>query len=245
MPGFTRRRKKFHRKRKRGNKTWRRKKYRRSIVRYRNPIATNGFPSRYAARLKYTQFVTLDMTSIGSGVGVQHRMRANSLYAPSYDTAGHQPRGYDQLARIYDHYCVIGSKIRVMFNQDVDTLQNVGCYAFVNISDTANALPSLISMCEDRKSNCKYMSRNTTGSKPVTLTETYSPYKMFGIPKKDSLISNDRLNTQVSTNPLEDAIYAVGLVCERTTTTDPSPIVARIDISFMCIFTELRPIPES
>lgn len=233
------------RKSKNGKRRFRRRRRRSSIVKYRNPIATNGFPPRFAARLKYTQFITLDMTSISSGVGVQHRMRANSLYAPSYDTAGHQPRGYDQLSRIYDHYCVIGSKITVHFNSGVDVAQNVGVYAFVDISDTANPLPTLSDMCEARKSNCKYMPRNTTSTKPAVLSQTYSPYKMFGIPKKDSIISNDRLNTQVSTNPLEDAIYSVGVVCQRTTTTDPDPIVARVDIVFMAIFTELRPIPES
>lgn len=233
------------RKKRRRPKRRTRRSKNRSFKRYRNPVATNGFPSRYAARLKYTSFITLDMASISSGVGVQHRFRANSLYAPEYDAVGHQPRGFDELASIWDHYCVIGSKMRVTFNSDVDTLANVGMYAFANLQDTANSIPSLISMCEDRKSNCRYMSRSTVSSHPVTLTESYSPYKMFGIPKKDSLISNSRLNTQCQSNPLEDAIYAVGVVCERTTTTDPNPIVARVDISFMCIFTELRPIRQS
>ena len=245
MPYYRKRRRRAAKKRYVKKRRWRPKRKTNRIVRWRNPIATNGFPTRYAARLKYTQFVTLDMTSIGSGVGVQSRFRANSLYAPSYDVAGHQPRGYDQLSRIYDHYVVIGSKIKVSFNQDVDTVQNCGMYCFVNISDTANPLPTLIDMCEARKSNCKYMPRDTVGSRPVHIVETYSPYKMFGLARKDSLIANDRLNTQVSTNPLEDAIFAVGVICERTTTTDPAPIIARVDIEFMGIFTELRPIPES
>lgn len=234
------RRRKFKRKR-RG-----RRKARSRVVKYRgNRMAINGFPDRYAARLRYTQFVELNMTAIGSGVGVQHRFRANSLYDPDFDTTGAQPRGFDQLAAIYDHYTVIGSRMKVSFNQDVDTVQNVGCYCFSNLQDTANALPSLVDMCEQRKSNCKYMARNTSSSRPLTLVESYSPYKMFGIPKKDSIVSNSRLTAQVQSNPLEDAIYAVGLICERTTTTDPSPIIARVDIEFICIFTELRPIRQS
>lgn len=215
-------------------------------MRYRrNKIAVGGFPDRYATRLKYTDFVTLDMASISSGVGVQHRFRANSCYSPDYDAVGHQPRAFDELAVLYDHFCVVGSKIKVRFNMDTDVLANVGFYCFLDLQDTANSIPTLLDMCEARKSNCKYMSRSTTGSHPVTLYSKYSPYKMFGIPKKDSLLNNSRLNTQVNTNPLEDAIWALGVVCQRTTSTDPSPVVARIDIEFIVVFTERRPIRAS
>lgn len=222
-----------------------RRRTKKKTSRLSNRVSINGFPNRYAAKLKYTAFVTLDMSSITSGVGVQHRFRANSLFDPDFDGLGRQPRGFDQLASIYDHYTVIGSKLVVSFNQDTDTIQNTGVYCFCNLQDTAQALPSLVDMAEARKSNLKYMPRWTQGSKPATLVETYSPHRMFGIPKKDSIISNSRLTAQVLSNPLEDAIYAVGCVCQRSTTTDPSPIVARVDISFMCIFTELRPITQS
>lgn len=235
----TYRKKRFKRKR-------RNRRPRKRIVRFRrNKIAIGGFPDRYAARLKYTQFVDLDMSSLTSGVGVQHRFRANSLYAPSYDSVGHQPRAFDELAQIYDHYTVVGSKLHVRFNMDTDVLANVGFYCFANLQDTANSLPTLLDMCEARKSNCKYMSRNTTGSNPVSLTVKYSPYKMFGIPKKDSLINNSRLTSGTTTNPLEDAIYSVGVVCERATSTDPSAVVARVDLEFIAIFTERRPIRSS
>jgi len=68
---------------------------------------------------------------------------------------------------------------------------------------------------------------------------------MFGIPRKDSLLTNVNLNPQVHANPAEDAIFTIGVACSRTTTTDPPQLTARVEIEYLAIFTEKRPMQLS
>ena len=96
-------------------------------------------------------------------------------------------------------------------------------------------------MEESNKNKIGYKQRSSTTSSNVLLTKTFSPYKMFGIPKKDSLINNVNLNPQVGTNPVEDAIYTAGIACSRTTSTTPGSITLRVEIEYICVFTEKRP----
>lgn len=68
---------------------------------------------------------------------------------------------------------------------------------------------------------------------------------MFGIPKKDSLINNINLNARTNSNPQEDAIYTVGIACSTTTSTDPPPMTIRVEIEYLAVFTEKRPMSMS
>ena len=214
--------------------------------RRRSKLPLNGFPDKWVGRLKYSDFITLDSTALGSAVPTYHTFRANSLFDPDKTGQGHQPRGFDQLAAIYDHYCVIGSKITVHFENDVDNLQTAGQYCFLMMDDTAQVPGSLIDLSEESNRNkLAYKPRNTVGSNSITLTKKFSPYKMFGIPKKDSLINNVNLNAQTGTNPVEDACFTFGLMCSRTTTTNPPPVVCRVEIEYLAVFTEKRQMQSS
>jgi len=223
------------------------KKKQKRIVRYRRPLLPlGGFPERKLARLKYAAFITLNPTALGSAVPVVHHFRANSLYDPDYTGIGHQPRGMDEHAAIYDHYCVIGSKIKVSFESDVDHLAQAGQYCFLMLQDTNDTPTSLVDIMEESNRNkIQFRQRSTTTGRNIVLKKNYSPYKMFGIPRKDSLLTNVNLNPQVHANPAEDAIFTIGVACSRTTTTDPPQLTARVEIEYLAIFTEKRPMQLS
>lgn len=212
----------------------------------RIPLPLGGFPEKHVCRLKYVSFVTLNNSALSSAVPLIHHIRANSLYDPDHSGVGHQPRGFDELAAIYDHYTVIGSKIKVSFENDVDNVNSAGQYCFLMLQDTNNTPTSLVDILEESdKNKMAYKQRNTTSSRNVVLTKKYSPYKMFGIPKKDSLINNPNLNAQTGSNPVEDAIYTFGVACSRTTSTDPAPVVCRVEVEYIALFTEKRPMNSS
>ena len=176
-----------------------------------------------------------------------HHFRANGLYDPNLTGTGHQPRGFDEHAALYDHYTCIGSKMKVTFESDVDQLSAAGQYCFVTLQDTNSTPASLIDIMEggQGKSAYNYRPRSTAAGKSVALTAKYSPYRMHGIPKSQSLLCMDELTPQVGANPLEDAVYTIGVCCERTTSTDPPALVARVEIEYLVIFSEKRPMSSS
>jgi hypothetical protein len=222
------------------------RKFKNQVMKYRRSLPLGGFPSRNCCRLKYSDFITLNPGSLDSGVPKVHHFRANSCFDPDYTGVGHQPRGFDEQSAIYDHYTVIGSKIKATFESDVDNLANAGQYCFLMLQDTHSTPTSLIDIIEEGdKNKIGFRPRNTVSGKSVTLHKNYSPYKLFGIPKKDSLINNSALSPQVGTNPTEDAIYTIGVCSNRTTSTDPPALIVRVEIEYIVIFTEKRPMSMS
>lgn len=215
--------------------------------RRRVPLPLGGFPDRKLARLKYVEFITLDPTASASAVPTINHFRANSLFDPNQTGTGHQPRGYDEHCAIYDHYTVIGSKIKATFESDVDNVANVGQYCFLLLQDTNSTPPDLISILEDGmgKADVKFRPYDNTTGKSCVLTAKYSPYKMFGLPKNVGITGVDSLTPTIGSNPAEDAIYTVGVMCQRTTSTNPAKLVVRVEIEYIAIFTEKRPINQS
>jgi len=235
---------KYSKKRTSTKKTY--KKRRTSMVKYRKPLPLNGFPDKYVCRLKYAELITLDATALGSAAPTYHSFRANSLFDPNYTSVGHQPRGFDELASLYDHYTVIGSKCTVHFENDVDHLQPAGQYCFLMLDDAHTVPLDIVDLCEEsNRYKIAYKERNTTGSRNIVMSKKFSPYKMFGLPKKDSLITNNKLTPSVVANPTEDAFFTLGVICSRTTTTDPPRIVCRVEIEYLAVFTEKKPMARS
>lgn len=214
---------------------------------FRKALPLGGFPERKAVRLKYVDFISLDSTASGSATPTIHHFRANSLYDPDLSSSGHQPRGFDQHALLYDHYTVIGSKIKVTFESDVDNVSPAGQYCFLVLQDTAGTPGNLIDIMEggQGKSKFSYRPRNTDSGKSITLRQKFSPYEMFGIPKTTSLLSMDELTPLCTANPLEDAIYTIGVMCQRTTSTDPPAVIARVEIEYIVVFSEKKPMVSS
>lgn len=231
----------------RKNKNKKNNKKKNKIVKFRKSLPLGGFPDRKAVRLRYVDFIGLDSTALGSATPTVHHFRANSLYDPDLSSSGHQPRGFDEHALLYDHYTVIGSKIKVTFESDVDNTSNAGQYCFLVLQDT-NATPgSLIDIMEGGQGKTKigYRPFNNDTGKSVVLNSKYSPKKMFGLPKSASVLTMDELTPQCGANPLEDAIYTIGIICERTTSTNPARIVARVEIEYIAIFSEKKPQVQS
>lgn len=63
-------------------------------------------------KVRYADFGTL---SPGSLTGT-YVFSGNSLFDPNVTGVGHQPRGYDQLMSMYDHYVVHGATMTVTFS---------------------------------------------------------------------------------------------------------------------------------
>lgn len=91
------------------------KRYPPSVI--RNVGTRQSFPSRTTQTMpttwitthRYIECFTLDPPAGVAGVYV---FSANGLYDPNVTGSGHQPMGFDQMSTFYNHYEVIGAKIK-------------------------------------------------------------------------------------------------------------------------------------
>ncbi len=92
---------------------------------------------------------------------------ANGLYDPDVTGIGHQPRGFDQIKTMYDHYHVLQSKITVDFsNLDTVYAMTVG----VAIVDRNAAHTAVTDYAEG--ANCKFIRLSPAGGSKDTGTVT-------------------------------------------------------------------------
>jgi len=224
------------------------KKQSKKMIRYRN-IPVNGFPDTYTTRMKFTHFITLNLSQAGATTGLQYFMNANSAYQPdgAVPPSTNQPRGYDQLSAIYDHYTVIGSKMRAYFDPQVDNFASTSMYVYSRLIDAKRAMPTVRDVCEDKRGKVKLLpaaGRMGTKAQPI-INLKYSPYKFHGVARKDSIVNNPNFRASVNNLPTEDAFFEIGVITSEPTTVDPAPIRVRIDIEYITVFTEPKPLIAS
>lgn len=225
----------------RKKRTTKKRSYKRRKSRYRRkPLVLGGIPDSKVCRLRYCDFVKLDADAGGSAVAVQHTFLANSVWDPDHTGTGHQPMGFDEMAAQYNHYVVLGSRITVHFDNDVDNVQLAGQYCFLRLDDAAPATNgTLVGMMERNSSKISYKPRNVDSNKPVTLTKNFSCKKFFGINKNDGVGTRESLAGLCNgTNPIDGAYFTCGVMCSRTTSTNPAVIMARVQIDYIVKFYE-------
>jgi len=82
----------------------------RRMMKRRRPLPL-VVPNRYTCKLRYADEISFDVPNLG--VATYYDFRANDLFDPNASGVGHQPMGFDQLALMFNHFTVIGSKIKV------------------------------------------------------------------------------------------------------------------------------------
>lgn len=110
---------------------------------WQNPIS-----SRLVTTLKYNEVVTLSIP-VGPGF-VDYLFNLNSIFDPNRTGAGHQPKGRDQLATLYNRYRVYSTKAAVKLvvsGADVAPTKLVivpsnSTTAFANITDAEETFGS-------------------------------------------------------------------------------------------------------
>ena len=85
----------------------------RRTARRQQPMLALGrspIPDKSLVKLRYCQRCAINPAA---GVTNSYLFRANSLFDPDLTGTGHQPLGFDEWAKFYRRYCVLGSKITV------------------------------------------------------------------------------------------------------------------------------------
>lgn len=187
-----------------------------------------GFPKKVTATLKYHDTILLNP---GASYAV-HNFSLNGLYDPDISGVGHQPLYFDQYMAIYNHYHVIGSKVRVNFFQKTNSLDEPFKVVLYENPDTVLSITNMDTLAEQSKSTYAAII-NTTA--PKTLTHSWSAKKTFG----GSILGNDQLRGNSGANPAEGSYCAI-MVRPVNPAAQVGEIWAQVHIEYVTVFSELH-----
>lgn len=217
---------------KRNKRTYRKRPYRRRR-RNRLTIMKSPMPTVFTTKLKYSEIVSL-ASQATAGLASAYVFSANGLYDPNITGTGHQPRGFDELIALYNHYRVIGSKITVRMSWGhsdhgiVAGICLLGDYSVqTNQSDYT-----------ENGNNVKTVIGTNDGYNIGTVSYKTAPHKFLGM-KYDE----DNLRGTSSANPTEQAYYHVYFSPLNNITS--TNLTMEIDIEYISQFFEPKVLTQS
>lgn len=186
-----------------------------------------GFPRTLTMRHRY--FDTNVLTSTG-GALTHYQFSCNGLYDPNITGTGHQPLYFDNCTGIYDHYTVIGSRIKVVA---IGETPGESGTLTLWINDDTTTTATLFSIPEQSSSTTALVLPVDSGSKS-TLTCNWSAKKTFG----GNVLANDNLQGNASANPTEQSYYQLSYSTTDGVTT--SSLVFQVFIEYIAVWDELK-----
>lgn len=186
---------------------------------------------------RYVDTISLDPGT--TNAVAYHTFNPCNMFDPDVSGAGHQPYGFDQYMQFYQHYTVIGSKIKCTFMPQVDTAAG---QAYVGLTAAAGAplfLTDINTLTERKASNVNMVS--TMQNKPVSVTKGVSHSKFFG----QKVLQEDANAGTVTTGPSESFYYHVFAATNHYGITDPAAIRVRVQIDFLAVLHEPKQIAGS
>lgn len=227
----TRKRKRSDRKSKYKKKTYKR---RRKTVKRRSVIG--GFPTKWIAKLKYSQHFTLNP---GAGLGAVQVFRANSCFDPDVTGIGHQPSNFDRFMLNYDRFTVLGSKCLFHEVQNVNASIEPGTMVLHLSQDgtdiaTAHASGGINNILEQPRLayNARQVGIINDGG-PWIIRKNFSAKKFFST----KALNTNTYSGTAGANPQEQAFYECAFV-SNDDANDPGSHHFRVDITYIVMFSE-------
>lgn len=226
-------------KRKYKKRTKRRPRYRRrALVQYSGSGLSQAspLPKVFKFKTKYVE-TQVDLNAGVGGLMVSHLFSCNGLFDPNITGGGHQPLGFDQLMPMYDHYRVIGSRIRATFsNHDTTYPQIVGIHIQDNTVISEGSVDPLI---ENGMTRWTKLATEGSGGSVKTISQNFSTKAFFS---SASSASDKYVGTIVS-NPTEQAYFR--LFAQPDHGNDTSTVRVTVEIEYIALLTEPRNLTQS
>lgn len=197
-----------------------------------NPFVS-GFPKKILVKHRYATAVGINAST---GTLVSTQISCNGLYQPN--VGGHQPMYFDQLTPLYDHYCVIGSKIKVIASPDSATsiTKPLVFGLYVN-DDTSGYASNMQAVQEFQQGKTKVLNYNAT--RPVTLSARWSAKKFFS----KNPLANPELQGTSSSNPTEQSFFQI--CAQDITQAVNATLDVWVEVEYIAIWKELKDIAQS
>lgn len=173
----------------------------------------------------------------GAGTAGSHVFIANGMYDPDFTGTGHQPRGFDQIMALYDHFVVIGSKITCYFYNTGTT--NLTCG--IILRDVTTALTDSDDIMESRYVTSRPLGHRLSGGGTTTIVSAQANVNKFlGRPAP---LSDPELKGDIAANPQEQASWHVFAFDPYGG--DPGQVAVDVTIEFTAVFIEPKQPPKS
>lgn len=198
-------------------------------------VSKSPMPKKFLFKTRYCEpIVTIDPGA--AGVPSTHVFQANTLYDPDYTGVGHQPIGYDQIMPMYDHFTVIGSRIRVTAtNTDGGSPQTV----VVALKDNVTAINDMGRTIENGQCRWGVLSESVAGGCTKTFTLGFSANKFFGC----NVLDGDKYKGFENGNPNEGAYYHITVAPLEGV--DAASVRCNVVIEYIAVLTEPKVLAQS
>lgn len=193
-----------------------------------------GFPKQMKITHRYCDTFGLDSTSGTLGIV---RFACNGMFDPDLTGVGHQPYYFDQLGALYNHYHVIGSKIKVTVVAATPT--SVVRPVNVCLCRNDDSIPYNTTIAMRERNEAQFGMLQPTADSKVSLMMDWSAKKMFG----GGIMANDSLKGTTSANPSELTEYH--LCVETVDQVSTSSLTVQLVIEYIAIWNELKDVSIS
>lgn len=182
----------------------------------------------------YGEVKTITFNDIAEGLN-KFQVRANSCYDPGYavDVADHQPRGWDELAALYERYAVINAKIQVTFVSET----RVPFFYCISLRDGGATSTTIDDELEYGGARHRTVGKSISLSKADTVTITHSVNikKFTGKDGKD-----DRNSALINNNPTNIVLFDIGVAPLVSLGATHSPVYITYKIIYDTLLMEPR-----
>jgi len=194
---------------------------------------TFGFPKMLKFKHKYASQIDLS-----PGASMSHYLfRANGMYDPDYTGTGHQPMYFDQMSALYNHYTVIGSKIKYTVVPAGTTVQ-VPYKVITWINDDAATVGNIDALAENKFAKQRICGGGINPTK-VVVTNTWSAKKFFG----GSIMANDQLQGSNGADPTEVSYFQLTIRSIDGVSTVNVHVI--VEIEYVAVWKELKELSTS
>lgn len=209
----------------------------RLVATKRKKVGEYNTPLKQTMKANHRFATTISIDPTTGGLLDKAVFRANGMFQPLDTGTTHQPMGFDQLSLLYEHFTVIGSKIKVqVINSDANYSAIVGVSV---LSDSTGFTGNIEQYLEQGKSKYLLLS-DSVASTRSTVRSTFSTKKYFG---KSNVLDEDDLKGSSTADPNEMAYYHI--VAAPLQGVDLSPVKALVTIEYSCIWHEPRTLAQS
>lgn len=187
------------------------------------------------ATLRYS--TVFNLNPVTGGIVVGHVFSANGLFDPDITGAGHQPRGFDQLMQLFDHYTVLGSKITCDFMWGSDTSAKEPIMIGINVNDDVGIEnTNNYDYLEDGYT--QYSMLGLTRTEPIRISNQVNPLRFLGKTAADA-----ECKGAAASNPTEQVLFHV--FAAPMSSSDIEPVFVNVVLEYNVKLTEPRLAPAS